>query len=204
MTRLFLARHGNTIWSGTGRYQGFSDVALNEDGIKQAEKLGLRLAQEKLNAIYCSDLQRACDTAQAVARFHSAEITRTSDLRELNFGQCEGLTFQQIVEMDSQAMAIWQGVDCSRCFLCGESMQDLAVRVRRFIGGLERWKQEDSILVVAHNGSLAVLICLLLGIGIEHWWQFQTTTACLSTMETYERGAILNLLNDTHHLDDIR
>ncbi len=204
MARLFLVRHGKTVWSATGRYQGFSDVALNDEGMKQTEKLGQRLAREKLSAIYCSDLQRACDTAQAVAKFHSVEITRTSDLRELNFGRYEGMTFQQIMELDPQAITIWRGVECSRSFPDGESMQDLAVRVRRFIEGLGKWRQEDNVLIVAHNGSLAVLICLLLGMGIEHWWQFKTTTACLSIMETYEQGAVLNLLNDTHHLDDIR
>lgn len=204
MARLFLARHGNTVWNGTGRYQGFSDVALNEDGMKQAKKLGQRLAKEKLTAAYCSDLQRAYDTARAVAQYHKVNVVTTPDLRELNFGRCEGLTFQQIVALDPQAITIWHGVDCSRAFPGGESLQDVSVRVRRFMGELSRWEQGDGILVVAHNGSLAILICLLLGIGIEHWWQFKTTTACLTVMETYEQGAVLNLLNDTHHLDEVR
>lgn len=201
MARLFLARHGKTVWSGTGRYQGFSDVALNEEGMKQAEQLGLRLAKEKLTAVYCSDLQRACDTASAVARFHSVEVAQTPDLRELNFGRCEGLTFQQIVELDPGVMAIWQGVDTVRSFPGGESLQDLAARVRRFTERLQKLGQEESVLVVAHNGSLGIMICLLLGIGIEHWWQFKITTASLTILDTYERGAVLNLLNDTHYLD---
>jgi alpha-ribazole phosphatase len=200
LASLFLVRHGNTVWSGTGRYQGFSDVALNEDGLNQAEKLGQRLAGEKLRAVYSSDLQRAYHTAKVIAALHNLEVITTPDLRELNFGRCEGLTFQQIMDMDPEIIKIWHGRDFTRSFPDGESMQDLATRVRRFIGRLGKWGQGDNVLIVGHNGSLAVMICLLLGIGIEHWWQFKTSTACLSIVETYEDGAVLKLLNDLHHL----
>lgn len=204
MAKLFLVRHGKTVWSGTGRYQGFSDVTLNEEGQSEVKKLALRLAAENFAGIYSSDLQRACCTAETIAASHQAKVMTRPHLRELNFGHCEGLTFQQIAERYPQAVSIWQGVNCRDPFSGGESMSQLADRIGLFLDELKKWTTDDNILVVGHSGALAVMICLLLDIGIEHWWQFKTANASVSLVETFERGAVLSLLNDLHHLDDGR
>ncbi len=152
--------------------------------------------------MYSSDLSRASDTADAIAAHHNLQVTRTPSLRELNFGHCEGLTFEEISKRYPESITVWRGVNCDNPFSGGESMRQLAHRINPFLDQLKTMGAEDRVLVVAHNGPIAVMICLLLGIGIEHWWQFKTGNASLSQVETFELGAVLTMLNDSHHLEE--
>ena len=74
MARLLLVRHGKTEWNESGRYQGISDISLSEEGLRQAEALGQRLAGEKIDAVYSSDLKRAVQTARTIASGRDLEI----------------------------------------------------------------------------------------------------------------------------------
>ncbi len=82
----------------------------------------------------------------------------------------------------------------------GESIAELADRVREFAKVLKGHRPEETVLVVAHGGPLQVLICLLLRIGMEHWWQVRLGNASVTIMETFEQGVALILLNDVCHL----
>jgi len=82
----------------------------------------------------------------------------------------------------------------------GESIAQLAARVARFAGKLKEHKPEETVLVVAHGGSLQVLICILLGIGLEHWWQVRLSSASVTIMDISPEGATIVVLNDTCHL----
>lgn len=197
-----MVRHGNTVWNGTGRYQGFSDVPLNEEGRRQAGKLALRLAREEITAVFSSDLQRACHTAETIAAAPGLGVAARPQLRELNFGHCEGLTFDQISERFPGSISIWRGVDCANPFSGGESIRQLADRVGIFLNEISAQASDAKVTVVAHSGPVAVMICLLLGVGIDHWWQFRTANASLSIVDTFETGAVLSLLNDAHHLEE--
>ena len=96
MSRLFLVRHGNTKLNNATRFWGKTDVELSTDGIREAEKLRDRLATEKIDTIYASKLSRACVTAEFIASRHSIEVTTLAELGEIDFGQVEGLTFEEI------------------------------------------------------------------------------------------------------------
>ncbi|MCX5998617.1 MAG: histidine phosphatase family protein [Chloroflexi bacterium] len=97
MARLLLVRHGTTAWNEMGRYQGSSDIALSARGLREAEALGKRLTDEKIDAFYASDLRRAVQTAQAIipAERHG-ELVICRELREIDFGEFEGLTYNEI------------------------------------------------------------------------------------------------------------
>ncbi len=202
MAKLYLVRHGKTLWSGTGRYQGFSDIPLSAEGQLEAGRLARRLAPENFTAIYCSDLTRASQTAQAMAPPRGKEIVMTPDLRELNFGLCEGLTFQQISERYPEGVTIWRGREHAKPFPGGESLQQLAERISRFLQKLPQADMDEKTLIVSHTGALSVMVCLLLGIGLDHWWQFKTANCSLSIVQTSDRGAVLSLLNDLGHLTE--
>ena len=94
--RLLLVRHGLTLSNVQGRYTGQSDVSLTEVGKRQAEAVGKRLATEGLNVIVSSDLQRARDTANAIARHHNLPVWNDADLREASLGEWEGLTYREV------------------------------------------------------------------------------------------------------------
>jgi broad specificity phosphatase PhoE len=82
----------------------------------------------------------------------------------------------------------------------GESVAEFNSRVSQFVGRLKKHAPQETILIVAHSGSLRSLMCHLLGIDQERRWQFRLDLASLTILETYPAGAILNLLNDVSHL----
>ena len=95
-TRILAIRHGETAWNVDTRIQGHSDIGLNDTGRWQAERLARALTDDRLDAVYSSDLLRALDTASALAASTGLTVRTDAALRERSFGVFEGLTFAQI------------------------------------------------------------------------------------------------------------
>jgi alpha-ribazole phosphatase len=201
LARLLLVRHGETEWNKSGRYQGRSDIDLSAVGIKQVEALKKRLVKESIDAIYSSDLKRAVHTAQIIASGHNPELVICKELRELDFGEFEGLTFEEI-EQRYPRSNWWTTQDPQEKLSNGESVSQLTDRVSPFASKLRGYTGEETVLIVAHGGSLRALICLLLGFGLEHWWQIRLDSASLTMVETYSDVVVLSLLNDLCHLEN--
>jgi alpha-ribazole phosphatase len=204
LARLILVRHGETEWNKSLRYQGQSDVPLSKYGIEQAARVSDRLAGEKIDVIYSSDLSRARETAEIIAsRQGMVEICQLPLLREMNFGEAEGMIFDEIkqrypwIAVDFQA---WRTRSPEVRVPNGESIAQLAARVAPFAEKIKEHKLEETVLVVAHGGSLQVLICLLLGIGLEHWFQIRLSNASVTIMDTSRDRAAFIVLNDVCHL----
>jgi alpha-ribazole phosphatase len=202
MTQILLVRHGLTNWNQAGRLQGQSDLPLNSLGIQQAAAAGARLAAEPLQAIYTSDLKRAWQTARIIATEHSLPVTRLAELRELHFGVWEGLTYAAIQARSPLGARAWS--EDLRHFAPpgGESLDQMAARVDGFLQQLKDLPQDRCLAIVAHGGPLQVLICLAVGLPPERYWQFHLSPGSISQINLYPEGAILNYLNDTHHLTD--
>jgi alpha-ribazole phosphatase len=199
MARLLLIRHGQTKLHQADRFWGKTDIELSDTGIRQAEHLRDRLARNKIDAIYTSTLGRAIATAEIIASRHKVKVTPFIELCECNFGYIEGLTFKEISQKYPElaaGLASWKTVT----FPGGESLEQLDKRVRSFLEKLKQLKPPSTVAIVAHGGPLRLIICHLLGLGIEHWFQIQVDHASLSIVEMYPQGTILNLLNDTSHL----
>jgi phosphoserine phosphatase len=203
LARLLLVRHGETEWNKSGRYQGRTDIDLNAVGIQQAEALRQRLGKEKINVIYSSDLKRAVHTAEIIALEHNAELVTGKELREIDFGEFDGLTFAEIKQRYPTSNW-WAAKDAEEKLPNGESVSQLTARVSQFISGLRIHTDEETVLVVAHGGALRSLLCLLLALGLEHWWQIRLDTASLTIVENHPEGVVLSLLNDVCHLDNLK
>jgi broad specificity phosphatase PhoE len=96
MTWMLLARHGETDWNREGRWQGQANVTLNDRGREQARELAKRLASERFDIIYASDLARAHETALIVAEGKRMSVVTDPALREIDVGSWSGLTPDQI------------------------------------------------------------------------------------------------------------
>lgn len=201
MSRLLLVRHGNTKLNSHERFWGKTDVELGADGIKQAERLRDRLASLKIDAIYASNLSRARVTAEIIAAKHKTAIVTCAELSEINFGYIEGLTFEEISQRYPDLAKLLADWSISPEFPGGESFKEFNERVKRFIPRLENHAPKETILIVAHAGTLRLLICNLMGIDIKYWRQMRLELASLSILDTYPQGAILTLLNDVSHLE---
>lgn len=200
MSKLLLVRHGETKLNSSHRFVGQTDVELSAAGLRQVERLRSHLATQSIDAVYSSDLQRALATAKAIASEHQLEVITCPELREIDFGKCEGLTFEEICQLYPEMAELWTNWRLQFKFPGGESVAELDTRVSKFLDRLEKHTPEETILVVAHSASLRILICQLLGIELQHWRQLRLDLASLSILETYPQRAILSLLNDISHI----
>ena len=200
MVRLLLVRHGATVWTAQGRFQGQTDVPLSPDGQRQVARLAQRLMTETMHALYASDLQRAWETARAIATSHALSVHPERRLREIAFGHWEGLTYAEIQQREAQRLAAWERDQLHSRPPGGETLLQMTERVRAVYTSIVAANQDKTVGLVAHGGPLQVLLCLALGLPPQAYWQFAIAPASLSELCVYEQGAILTRLNDTCHL----
>jgi len=200
--KLLLIRHGQTHWNFTRRFQGHSDIFLNENGIQQAVALGERLASRRIDAVYASDLQRAHETARLVAQRHACEVRADPRLRELNFGAWEGLTYEEIKAGYPALIADWETGRHETAPPDGETLTQLAARAKPALDEIRAKHADQTVLLVAHGGTLQALFCLALDVPISKYWQFRFSHASFTEIAFYPHGAIVNVLNDTSHLEN--
>ncbi|MDO8687732.1 MAG: histidine phosphatase family protein, partial [Dehalococcoidales bacterium] len=171
MARLLLVRHGLTKFNSTRRLAGSSDVELSAEGQRQVERLRDRLVNEKIDAVYCSDLKRALVTAEVISAGRAVNIITCSELREINYGDTEGLTFDEISQRYPELAQAIRNFSLELVFPGGESFEGFIRRTITFLDKLEKHEPSSTILVVSHSGALRVLLCDLLGIDQNHWRQ---------------------------------
>jgi alpha-ribazole phosphatase len=200
---MLLIRHGETERKSSERYWGATDVPLSALGLEQAARLRDRLATEEVDAVYSSDLSRARVTAETIAAGHRLPVTSCQELREIDFGELEGLTFAEIDRLYPEVTELWKKQSLALKFPGGETLVEFDRRVGQFMGRLAKHAPGGTIVVAAHHGTLCALLCRLLGLGLEHRWQFRLELASLSIVETYSPGGILTRLNDISHLDGL-
>ncbi|GAA5078661.1 putative phosphoglycerate mutase [Thermocatellispora tengchongensis] len=161
--RVVCWRHGRTTWNVEHRFQGHTDIPLDEVGIAQAQRAASLLAALRPSMIVSSDLRRAADTAGMLARITGLPVTTDKDLRERGGGEWEGLTRDQIAERWPREYAAWEAPG-------GEDVSDVADRVS---GAIRRWAAEldpDGLLVVAsHGAAIRLGIARTLGLPENLW-----------------------------------
>ena len=137
--RLILIRHGETLWNEAHKFQGFSDIALSSKGRSQAQSLAESLKEETLAAIYTSPLIRARLTAEQIARYHDCPVVIDEGLKELNQGQLEGLTAEDLKRSYPEFLKNWIQEPESTPLPQGESLGDLQRRAWDSIGRIVRF-----------------------------------------------------------------
>jgi broad specificity phosphatase PhoE len=166
MTRLCLVRHGQTDWNLEGRYQGQSDVPLNENGRLQARSLALQLQNQIFAAIYTSDLERAKETAKIIADALHLPVINEARLREINQGEWEG----QLIDIIKARYAdLWQERTLDPASVRppgGETVGELANRLQAALNDIARLHPGRSVLVVSHGLAIATVICKMRDIPV--------------------------------------
>ena len=198
--RLLLARHGQTKHNLDRRYQGITDAPLNQTGLEQAAQLADRLSSEKMDVIYSSDLRRCVETAGLVARKHRLNINQDGRLREISFGEWEGMSYSEIQARSPELLEKWMNDPAHSSPLGGETLMQLAARVQSAVDEIKSQHAEQTVLLVTHGGVIRTLLCLSLGIDLNRHAQFESATGSISELSMHEKGATLNLFNGTSHL----
>jgi len=200
LAKLLLVRHGLTEFNEDRRFMGHSDIELSAAGRRQAERLRDYLADEKIDAVYSSDLKRAVEMAEVICEGRGLDIITCPELRECNYGTCEGLTFGEINDNYPDVAEKCINFTLELEFPEGECFTDFFERTSRFIERLEEYGPSETVLISSHDGPLKILLCRLLEIGDDHWRKFRLNNGSLSIMMTSPRGVVLSRLNDVSFL----
>lgn len=203
MTKVILVRHGETLWNLEMKYQGHCDVALTKKGIKQAELAANSLAKEPISAVYASDLCRAFATAESIANKHNLQVTAIPELREINFGQWEGLTYDKINSQWSDIMAKLFTHPDEIEIPDGETFREVKERATIALSKLIKKHPNETIVVVSHGGTIRTILCAILNIHLNHLWNIKQDNTAINILEYYDNQALVSLVNGTSHLDSL-
>ena len=202
MTKVILVRHGQTLWNLEMKYQGHCDVALTEKGVEQAKLAAKRLAGENISAVYASDLSRAFKTAECIAEKHNLLVTAIPSLREINFGEWEGLTFDKINNQWTEAMSKLFTHPDEIVIPGGETFREVKERSTMALAKLVTGHPNQTIVVVSHGGTIRTLLCAALNIHLNHLWNIKQDNTAINILEYYDDRVMVALVNDVHHLDN--
>jgi alpha-ribazole phosphatase len=180
MSRVLFIRHAETEMAG--RFCGHSDPDLNAQGRMQLTPLAHGLSGEPLDIVYSSDLRRASATARAIAAVREIPQVVRPALREIDFGQWEGLSWEQIEQMDPAYARKWMGRYPHLAAPSGESFQAFEARVLEEVKFLLD-SNGGPIAVVTHGGVLRVVLRHLCGQSDEEAWQQTRAYCCIVRYE---------------------
>ena len=167
--RVVLWRHGQTDWNMVNRFQGHSDIPLNDVGRYQVKHAAEILAGMNPTAIISSDLGRARDTAQALADLVGLNVRTDEDLRETNGGLWEGKTGAENRAEDFQNFIRWIDGDDNPAGTTGETRSEVADRAVSAIMRELEGKTNQLLIVATHGGTARCVLGQLLQLPLTHW-----------------------------------
>jgi probable phosphoglycerate mutase len=179
---IYLLRHGEIDSGGEKRFIGWTDLPLNENGIRQAEEWRERFADTVFERIYCSDLNRTRRTAEIIGEKRGRRIRNIPALREINLGEFETLP---LLEVKNQFPDKWRerGENLfSYRPAGGESFSDLCDRVFPAFEAIAK-NATGNVLIVAHAGVNRMILCRILGMPPEHLFRIGQAYACLNRID---------------------
>lgn len=189
---LYLIRHGETNENKNGVYLGVSNPVLSDDGINQSLDLRRKLNNTNINKVYVSPLERCIQTSNII--FVNKESEIVDNFKEINFGNWELKSYKEISEEYKEDFQRF--INDYECFEFpnGESFRQFYSRV---VDSFEEIKsrKEESIAIVAHEGTLRSIICHILGLGMKGFYKFKFYHGYYSKVQVYENDCQIEYLN---------
>ena len=202
-TRIVAIRHGETDWNKDTRIQGQQDVPLNEMGRWQAQRVARALAcGEPIAAVYSSDLSRAFDTADAIARAAGLVVNTETRLRERGCGHFEGQTFTDLENQWPEETARWRQRDPHWMPAGGESLAAVRARVDDAVAELAAAHLGEQIVLVAHGGVLDAIYRAATGLDIRAQRSWTLPNAVINRLLWTPDAMTVVGWADMAHLDD--
>jgi probable phosphoglycerate mutase len=201
MTRLYLARHGATPLSTEDRFSGADGVDLSDDGRVQCARLGTRLVDEKIDAIYASNYSRAIESARIAGAPLGMTPAVRDGLREISHGHWEGLSRREVEERFPEEYAAWEEDPFTFAPTGGESGVSVLARALPVIRELVTTHEGQRVLVVSHKATIRIVLSSLLGFDVRGYRdRLDQAPACLNVLDFKDAvRARLMLFNDTSH-----
>lgn len=200
MTKIIFIRHGETYWNLELKYQGHTDIELTPKGIEQAKKVAARLAGEKIDAVYASDLRRAFKTAEYIADVHQLPVIAVPKLREINFGDWEGLMYDSICDQWPDVMDKFYTLTDEVQIPGGETFRELKQRAEEAVAEIVKNHPDQTVVVVTHGGTIRTIICAALNIHLNYLWNIRQDNTAVNIINYFGDRTIVDLINSTYHL----
>ena len=200
VTSVYLIRHGETTWNAERRLQGTMDAPLSDREQRQVRRLVDALRHAPLAAVYSSPLQRAQETAQALAEAHRLPLILADDLRELNQGEWESRLLDEVAAQDGARLQAWWDSPHTARMPGGESLLEVQDRALRAFWDLVARHQGQTIALVAHGGVNKTVLLALLGAPLASYWRVRQSNACINVVEVDTVQPRVITLNETAHL----
>jgi probable phosphoglycerate mutase len=195
-TTLYLVRHGAIIRVAGRAYIGQIDLPLSEEGVDQAWAMRKWLEPVRFSHVCASDLSRAQRTSKIIVGNRVRSIDSLAALREINLGEWEGVSFEEIKQRFPEEFAA-RGRDIENWRPPGgESFADCRMRVMDALRAILS-TSEGNLLVVGHAGVNRLILCDLLGIPVANLHSIGQDYGCVNIIEFSETRSRLNLLNYT-------
>lgn len=200
-TEFFFVRHGRTEGNARRILVGRTDLPLDDLGVRQAVAVAEHFAASSSpDVIIASPLLRARATAQAIADRLSLPVEIEDDLAELNFGDYEGRSFDEIADEEPELAAQFRDIEMDAHWPGGERQSDFHERVRRVVLSLATRYAAHTAIVVAHGGVLGSLASQLLGTPPNDWARYQFRNCSVTHLEMSADRSVIHRLNDVAHL----
>lgn len=209
--RLLLVRHGETEWNQQSKYQGQVDVSLNENGKSQSQKVAKFIKDVSIDKVYSSSLLRAQQTAEIMLQQHQGipkldNLELNDGFKEIIHGIWEGKSKTEIEQEFPGELQRWYEAPEKFQMPSGESLQQVwsrTVEVYQSILSSALENQLKTVLIVAHGATNQILLCHILGLSAEHFWNFRQSNCCLNVID-YPKGLesfpVVQAINITSYL----
>jgi probable phosphoglycerate mutase len=198
-TTVLLIRHGENEWTESHKLAGRTPgVYLNEYGRQQAEALGKRLAEVKLQAIYASPLERTMETAGAIAQHHQQlEVKAYPGLLEVDYGEWTGEPIKKLAK--TKAWPVIQSYPTGAGFPGGETMFEMQARCVQEINRLVACHPGETIAVVGHADLIKAAVAHYLGTHFDLFQRIVISTTSITVISFSAMGPRILVVNDTSH-----
>lgn len=204
MTDLLLVRHGEATHNLEGRLEGWGATPLTQTGQHQVRALARRLASwsPPIVRLYTSPLLRARQTADVIALELGLVSSACDDLKEINFGQINGLSLAMFRETLPDLFARWQDrTDLTFQYPGGEQRLEFFQRASRAMDDIAARHPDEQVVVVAHGGTLRAGLAHFFPRTMKDWWAYALHNASLTHARVGPTGSVLITLNDCQHLE---
>ncbi len=196
INRVYLIRHGQINGYEKFPVYGHTDVDMTETGILQMEKMAERLSLVEIRAIYSSDLKRSYKGALQIARYHDVPIYFLSELREMYFGDWEGLTMSEIKTRFPEEIKKRQ-IDLLHYNTPGEgeSIRQFSERITKCFERILEEQNDNDFIIVAHGGVNRVILCNALGLDLNNMFNLHQDYGCLNIIDYFSDSILVRLIN---------
>lgn len=193
---IILVRHGETEYNKRKAFHGWIDSELNERGILQAEKIAAHLGGERIDIVISSPLKRAFDIAHMISKEHEGVRVDTAvEIKEVNFGLFEGLTYEDICEKYSEEAKSWEQQKLDYCFPEGENIKSFFERVKLFLENLIL-KEYKKVVLVTHEGCIRCILSYITTSSMEAFWKYSVKTGSVSRVAIDKDFSYILSLNE--------